>query len=46
MCFNLRIPDTKLRPKHDENIQAQWAKIRSCERHKSQFMFEYHFLLN
>ena len=31
--FNLQMPDTKYDPQ---------PKIRPCERHKSQFIFEYH----
>jgi len=36
--FNLQMLDTKLRP----TIATIMAKIRPCERHKEQFIFEYH----
>ena len=38
--FNLQMPDEIMTHKRNE-IQVQWVKLRLCERHKMQFIFNY-----
>ena len=43
--FNLQMPDTKLQPTNTmkSKVKSSEQKIRPCERHKSKFIFKYHF---